>query len=367
MLNPKDFFEILNIENGYEYFCGVPDSTLKSFCSFVDDHAKDHLICANEGSAIGNAIGYHLATNKVPVIYMQNSGFGNAINPILSMASKEIYQIPMLIIIGWRGEPGLKDEPQHIHQGKVLLPSLDSMELDYDILPTKYESTQKLITDITSKIKSKKRPYFLVVKKGTFDNYESKQSKSLNTLNRIEVIKEITQTFRSEKFISSTGYISRELFQIREETNTDHSLDFLTIGAMGHASQIAYSYAKHSKKRTICLDGDGSFLMHMGGATAIKSRPHTNIIHIVLNNGAHLSVGGQPTIAEKLSLDKIASECGFEHTYSVSSQSELTKTLTKIKDKTGPIFIDIKVNKEIKKDLMRPNLSPLEMKNLFME
>lgn len=366
MINPKDFFDVLK-ENNYDYFCGVPDSTLKHLCSYIDDNAHEHLICANEGSAIGNAIGYHLATGKTPVVYMQNSGFGNAINPILSMASKEIYQIPMLIIVGWRGEPGVKDEPQHIHQGKVLLPSMGAMELDYDMLPTKFESAQKLISDIALKIKAEKRPYFLVVKKGTFEDYKSPKTKDISPLNRIEAIKEIINTFPNEKFISSTGFISRELFEIREELKQDHSKDFLTIGAMGHTSQIAYSYAKHSKAKTICLDGDGSFLMHMGGTTAIKSQPNTHLLHIVLNNGAHLSVGGQPTVASKLELSNIAKECGFEYAYSVQSEKELLTILKEVKDKTAPVFIDIKVNKEIKKDLKRPNLSPIDMKNLFME
>lgn len=365
MINPKDFFETLK-DNNYEYFCGVPDSTLKDLCSYIDDNANDHLICANEGSAIGSAIGYHLATGKVPIVYMQNSGFGNAINPVLSMASKEIYKIPMLILVGWRGEPGIKDEPQHMHQGKVLLPSMGAMELDYDMLPTKFESAQRVISDITRKIKSDNRPYFLVIKKGTFDEYKGQEKQDTNILNRIDVIKEITSTFTNEKVIASTGFISRELFEIREESTKNHGQDFLTIGAMGHTSQIAYAYAKHSRSKTICLDGDGSFLMHMGGTTTIKAHPNTNIIHIVLNNGAHLSVGGQPTMAAKLKLSDIARECGFNQSYCVKTQEELTKTLNEIKDKTGPIFIDIKVSKEIKKDLMRPNLTPVDMKNLFM-
>lgn len=365
MIKPQDFFEILS-ENNYEYFCGVPDSTLKYLCSYIDDLANDHLICANEGSAIGNAIGYHLATGKVPVVYMQNSGFGNAINPILSMASKEIYKIPMLIIMGWRGEPRIQDEPQHLHQGKVLLPSMEAMELDYDILPTNLESVQKLVTQMTSKIQDENRPYFLIVKKGTFEEYKNVKKVETNTLNRIHVIKEIIKTFPTQKFISSTGFISRELFEVREECHSAHNQDFLTIGAMGHASQIAYSYAKNSKSKTICLDGDGSFLMHMGGTTAIKSQQDIDIVHIVLNNGVHLSVGGQATIAAELELCNIAHECGFKHSYKIQNQEELSTILDEIKDKTGPIFIDIKVSKEIKKELMRPNLTPLEMKNLFM-
>lgn len=366
MINAKDFFEILN-DNTYEYFCGVPDSTLKHLCSYIDDHVKEHLICANEGSAIGNAIGYHLATGKIPIIYMQNSGFGNSINPILSMASKEIYKIPMLIIVGWRGEPGVKDEPQHSHQGKVLLPSMSAMELDYDMLPTKLESAKRVITDVTSKIKNENRPHFLIVKKSTFEEYKAEEKRNTYTLNRVSVMKEILSHFSTNKIISSTGFISRELFEIREESSKDHSKDFLTIGAMGHTSQIAYAYARHSKTKTICLDGDGSFLMHMGGTTAILNHPNIDVIHIVLNNGAHLSVGGQPTVASKMDLSNIARECGFKHSYCVTNHQEFTQILNEVKSKTGPIFIDIKVSKEIKKDLMRPNLTPIEMKKLFME
>lgn len=365
MLNPKEFYDLL-VENDLEYFFGVPDSTLKYFCSYIDEYAQGHMICANEGNAIANAMGYHLATNKVPVVYMQNSGFGNALNPILSMASKEIYQIPMLIIVGWRGEPGIKDEPQHTHQGKVLLPSLGAMDLDYDILPTKIESAHKLMNQVLHKIRTESKPYFLIIKKGTFEEYFPKEVSSCSQLNRLEVIKRILETFPHDKYIASTGFISRELYQLREQMGQGHEKDFLSIGSMGHTSQIAYAYAKHSGKKVICLDGDGSFLMHMGGTTAIQHYQNDNIIHIVLNNGCHLSVGGQPTIAQNIKLEKIAKECGFAQSYSVTTKEKLESILEKVKNETGPVFIDIKVSNESINDLMRPTLTPQEMKKLFM-
>lgn len=365
MLNPKEFYSLLQ-EQDLDHFFGVPDSTLKYLCSYVDDHAKEHVICANEGSAIGQAIGFHLATGKTPVVYMQNSGFGNALNPILSMASSQIYSIPMIILVGWRGEPGVHDEPQHLHQGKVLLPSLGAMELANDMLPTKLEAAQRVITEAVRKAKQESRPYFLIIKKGTFEQYQAKPSSDFGTLKRQEVIQKITAKFIENKFIATTGFISRELFQLREKNNEPHDNDFLCIGSMGHTSQIAYSYAKYSKSKTICLDGDGSFLMHMGGTTAINELKETNIIHIVLNNACHLSVGGQPTVSRKVNLHEIAKACGFKSTYLVQTEKDLDKALTEAKSATDPIFIDIRVTKEALKDLMRPNLTPIQMKKHFM-
>lgn len=365
MLNPKDFYSLLQ-EQELDHFFGVPDSTLKYFCSYVDDHAKEHLICANEGSAIGQAMGFHLATGKTPVVYMQNSGFGNALNPILSMASSQIYSIPMIILVGWRGEPGVHDEPQHLHQGKVLLPSLGAMELAYDMLPTKSEAAQRVITEAVRKAKQESKPYFLIIKKGTFEEYKAKESEDFGSLKRSNVINKITTELDNSKFIATTGFISRELFQQRENNSKGHETDFLCIGSMGHTSQIAYSYAKYSKNRTVCLDGDGSFLMHMGGTTSVNEVANSNIVHIVLNNACHLSVGGQPTVSEKVNLHEIARACGFKKAYLVQTEKELDSVLTEVKNTTSPVFIDIRVSKDVVKDLMRPNLTPQQMKKLFM-
>jgi phosphonopyruvate decarboxylase len=366
LLDPKDFFETLNNELDYSHFYGVPDSTLKYLCSYIDDHSENHLICANEGSAVSQGIGYHLATGRVPVVYMQNSGFGNTINPILSMASKEIYQIPMLILVGWRGEPGVKDEPQHLHQGKVLIPSLGAMELDYDILPTKIESARRLLKEATQKVRNESKPYFLIIKKGTFEPYLKEKGESLG-LNRIEVLKALTSEFDSAKYISSTGYISRELYQIRKEKGQTHQNDFLSIGGMGHTSQIAMSYAKNSSKQTICFDGDGSFLMHMGGITSISDIQDRPFIHIILNNGAHLSVGGQPTIAKNIDITAIAKACGYSQTMKVETMSELNEAILMIKNSSTPVLLNIIVSTDSFEDLVRPSESPKELKAQFMD
>lgn len=366
MIEPENFFKLL-LHNNFEFFAGVPDSTLKYLCSYIDDHAKDHIICANEGNAIAQGIGYFMATSKIPVIYLQNSGFGNILNPLLSLASEDIYNIPMLILVGWRGQPGKKDEPQHIHQGRVLEKTLKALEFNYDIMSKDIDEAKKQIDSISNKILQNRNIHFLIIEPDSFTEYKTHEIHSSSKLERKEVLQSFIEKFQDSQFLASTGFIGRELFQLREELNLNHASDFLCIGGMGHVAQIGYTFAKYSNKHTIVMDGDGSLLMHMGGLSSIQHFQNINLIHIILNNGCHLSVGGQSTVAQNLNLKSIATELGYQHSFQINNQSELQEALNNLSSLSGPIFLDIRVNTKIQKDLMRPNLSPQQMLKQFME
>jgi len=367
MLMPKDFFEFLK-DNGINFFTGVPDSTLKHLCSYIEDHGKNHIIAVNEGAAIGLAIGHHLASDKIPLVYMQNSGIGNAINPLLSLASPEIYATPMLIIIGWRGETGTEDEPQHTHQGRVLLSMLSIMELDYEVLPIEFEHAKMATTTILEKIKSGKKPGVLVVRKDSFKPYKLLGEKTNQySLSREQSIEQIIRSApENSVFIASTGHIGRELYEVRDRHGLSHKQDFLTIGGMGHASQIGLAIAKEKpKKQVIILDGDGSALMHMGSLAINGQSGLKNFKHIILNNSAHLSVGGQPTCAHDISFSDIASACGYEKTDSIEDEKELAQMCKSMFALSGPLLFDIKINTEVRSNLGRPKLSPIEQKDDF--
>jgi len=270
MINCQRFYDTL-LEKGIDFFTGVPDSLLKDFNSYIMDNAPKgkHIISANEGGAIALATGYHLATNKIGLVYMQNSGQGNAVNPLTSLADQDVYSVPMLLLIGWRGQPGEKDEPQHIKQGKVTLSLLETLGIPYEVLPDSIEDAEKSLEKAAEIAKGESRPYALVVRKGTFESYElQKKIKTDYELNREEAIKLVTNQLDSRDIVvSTTGKASRELFEYREELGQDHSKDFLTVGSMGHSSQIALGVALAKPDREIyCFDGDGAFIMQMGGA-----------------------------------------------------------------------------------------------------
>ena len=307
MIEPKDFFNFLVEKTQTDFFAGVPDSTIKEFTSYIEDHSENHTIATSEGSAVSMAIGHYLATGKVPLLYMQNSGIGNALNPIISMASREIYQIPMIIFVGWRGENRDSDEPQHIHQGKVMIPSFGAMELDYDLMPTNINSAKALISTILSKLKADPKPYFVILKRKTFKPYKSSKNFNDNKLVRYHIIKTLKDNF-DDFFVATTGFTARELFTVSNE----HNKDFLSIGGMGHSASIAYGLAKSKKdKNFTILDGDGSLLMHMGVMASIGQSELSNLTHICFNNEAHLSVGAQKTLGKDVSFSKIAKELLF--------------------------------------------------------
>ena len=371
MIQPKTFYDLL-LQNGTDFFAGVPDSLLKNFCAYVTDNAPEekHIISANEGSATALAAGYYFATNKIPLIYMQNSGEGNMINPLLSLIDPDVYSVPLLIVIGWRGEPGVHDEPQHIKQGKVTCTLLDAMKVPYEILSDNEADLPMQFEKAYSYIKANNAPYAFVIRKGTFGDYVLQKNSIVKAeMKREEAIEKIMLSANeSTAFVSTTGMASRELYELREKYGMGHERDFLTVGSMGYASQIALSIAMQKPDcRIYCVDGDGATIMQMGGLATIGTRKPKNLVHFVLNNGAHDSVGGQPTVGLQIDIPAVAKACGYEKVYSVSTAQELNRVLSEIGDYKNLTFVEVKVSKGARKDLGRPKTTPQENKKALME
>ena len=373
MISPESFYCSLT-NSGIGFFSGVPDSLLKSFCAYLQDNCskEEHLIAANEGSAIALGIGYHLATQKVPLIYMQNSGIGNAINPLLSLADSEVYSIPMLLLVGWRGEPSTKDEPQHMKQGRIMKNLLKTLETPFDNVNPNLSS--KEILNIVNKLVEKslkfKSPVALLVSKGTFKDYALKSSKENSfELLREEVVQLIAKNILAKDIIvSTTGLASRELFEFRASTNQNHYQDFLTVGGMGHASQIALGIATQKKDRRIyCLDGDGALLMHMGSMVTSGSLNSQNFTHVLLNNSSHESVGGQPTPFNKIGIHNIAKEVGYDFCETVNNKKELITCINNTQNFKGSVFINVKLKNGFRANLGRPTKSPVQNKAELMQ
>lgn len=371
MINPEQFFNELTA-NGIDFFTGVPDSLLKSFCRVVEKKSppRNHVIAANEGAAIALAVGHHLATGRIALVYMQNSGLGNAINPLISLADAAVYAVPILLVIGWRGSPGTDDEPQHRTQGKTTTQMLQTMGIPYVILSPSSKNTKRTIGSAIDEMQETKSPFAIVVKKGTFEEDPAKESKDQYfELMREQVIDLILAGLEHQDIVvSTTGKTSREIFEWRERHGQGHERDFLTVGSMGHASQIALGIAlAKPQRRVYCIDGDGAVLMHMGSVAIIGSIAPENFRHIVINNGAHDSVGGQPTVGFKINLTTIAASTGYKNTICVSTESDLLEQIANLQRLEGPIFLEVRVRKGARKDLGRPTTSPLENKNSFME
>lgn len=368
MISPKFFYNLL-ISKDISFFTGVPDSLLKSFCAYITDYStnENHIIAANEGNAISIAAGVYTATNKIPLVYLQNSGEGNIINPILSMANKELFSIPILLLIGWRGDPSISDEPQHIKQGRVTLNILNSIEVKYEILSNDANKVQKQIEDAYLYMMENKEPFAFVVKKNTFLDY-TLQNKTHDFYQgmREEFIKKIINIIDIDSLvISTTGMISRELYEARESYKQKHDKDLLVVGAMGHASSMALGIAIKTNKQIYCFDGDGSVLMHMGSLTTIGSIKPKNLCHIVFNNGAHDSVGGQPTFAMNVDLCKIAKACKYEFVTKIDKIEDIKIAIENSKNKCS--FIEIMLKKGNRNNLGRPTEIPLDNIKTFMK
>ena len=339
-------------KSGVDFFCGVPDSLLKSFCVYVTDNCGDrHVITANEGGAVGLASGHYLATGKLACVYMQNSGQGNAVNPLASLADPDVYSIPMVLVIGWRGMPGVHDEPQHVKQGKITIELMKTLGIPVEVLPDDEKKSAAVLTRMVKLAKRESRPVALIVQKGLFETYALK-NKNLDVAKakREAVIEKLLKSFsKNAVIVSTTGMISREVYETRIRLGQGHERDFLTVGSMGHASQIALGIAKAQPKRpVICLDGDGASIMQMGNMAIVGQSGAANLMHIVLNNAAHDSVGGQPTVGGFIDLKKIAAACGYNK-------------------KGAPKFKEIKVAKGARADLGRPKEPPHVNKKLFMK
>lgn len=370
MIPTDSFFNEL-VSNGVEFFSGVPDSLLKDFCAYISENVpqKNHIIAANEGGAVALGVGYHLATGKIPLMYMQNSGIGNAVNPLLSIADPKVYSIPMILLIGWRGEPGINDEPQHAKQGPITLPILDAMEIPYVNITKNTPDFKKIIEESISNARDNARPVAIVVSKGTFSKYileNTNPEKEL--LSREDAIKSIISSVpEASRIVSTTGKASRELYELREKLSETHSSDFLNIGGMGHSSQIAAALSLFSNdKKIICLDGDGAVLMHMGSLAINGTIGCSNLIHIVLNNGAHDSVGGQPTVGQNVNLTQIAQACGYTHVCTALNDSDISQFFKQSERLSGPLFLEIIISKGSREDLGRPKEEPLCLKAEFM-
>lgn len=370
MIDPQDFVNHLQTL-GVRYFAGVPDSLLGAFCACMADQPSpsQHIIAANEGGAVALGIGHYMGSGEIPLVYMQNSGLGNAVNPILSLADSAIYGIPMVLLIGWRGEPGVIDEPQHVTQGAVTLQMLETMGIKTMVMDgsTPFDH----LADVVATAREQRKPVALLVKKGTFSAYKgatkSTGSQLLTREKTIELI--LLAAWENTRFIATTGKASRELFELREARNQTHAFDFLTVGGMGHASQIAAGLANtRPDQQIICLDGDGAALMHMGSLAINASLSLGNFRHIVLNNAAHDSVGGQPTLGQKINFCEIAQSCGYRHSAHVKATSDecLRRALAQFMNSSGPAFLDVHIADGSRSDLGRPTIKPSQNKLDFM-
>ena len=365
MIKTEDFYNEL-IRHQFDTFYGVPDSLLKDICAYITlkTPPKNHIITANEGNAIALAAGHHIATGKTAVVYLQNSGLGNTINPLLSLADEKVYKIPMILMIGWRGEPGVKDEPQHQKQGEINEELLRVLGIDYVILTENY---QEDLESIKKLVEEKSKPVALLIRKSLFSEVKLPEQTSIFSLTREEVLEKIINNIDAESVIvSTTGKTSREIYEIREKNNQDHSHDFLTVGSMGHTSSIALGIALNTEKMVYCIDGDGSMIMHLGSLGVVAQNSPDNLKYIVINNGAHESVGSQPTIAFNISLKKVLKELGFSETYEINEKDELEPTFKKF-NKMNKSALVINVKTGSRSELGRPKESPIENKLALME
>lgn len=366
MVDTVKFYDYL-INNGLDFFTGVPDSLLKELCSCIKDKSdmKHNIIAANEGNAVGLAAGYHLSTGKLGVVYMQNSGEGNAVNPLLSLADPKVYSIPMLLIIGWRGEPGVHDEPQHVKQGEVTLKLLEAMDIEYRVLSDDFENDLEQMISIA---KRDNKPVALVIKKGTFSKYSpvNKEKAVMGELLREEALEVILDNIGDDPVVSTTGKESREIFEIRERNNQGHGHDFLTVGSMGHTSSIAVGVSIGTNKDVWCLDGDGSFIMHMGGLAVAGQSAGDNFKYIINNNAAHESVGGQPTVGNKIDIKAILVACGFAKTYEARTKEEIANAIKQMKQ-DGKCALILYTKQGSRDDLGRPTTTPIQNKESYMK
>ena len=366
MIDVKEAYEAL-IASGIDMFTCVPDSLLKNICAYITDTAprEKHIIAANEGNAVGIAAGHYLATGKPALVYMQNSGLGNTVNPLLSLADEKVYSIPMVLMIGWRGEPGVHDEPQHVKQGEVTLALLDAMQIPYIIL----EDASQIKAQVELAME-RKAPTAIVIRKGTFGSYKLKNARSNdNPLSREDAMKLVVDHLKdSDVIVSTTGKLSRELFEYREAKQQGHGHDFLTVGSMGHSSSIALGIAlEKPNRRVFCFDGDGAFIMHTGALGIVASMNPRNFFHILFNNNAHASVGGQPTIGYELDAVAMAKASGYKQALRATTREEMIAALQQLETTEGPVLLELRVKIDSREDLGRPTTTPIQNKDAFME
>ena len=361
----------LDFLDRFEFFAGVPDSQLRPLCDYLIDKygiSDKHVIAANEGNAVALAAGYHLATGKIPVVYMQNSGIGNVINPVASLMNDKVYGIPCVFFVGWRGEPGVHDEPQHIYQGEVTVKLLEDMDIATFVISkeTSEEEVAAKLEEWKPLLASGKQVAF-VVRKGALEFDKKIKYSNENSMVREEIIRHISDATDEDIIVSTTGKASRELFEIREAKGQGHQYDFLTVGSMGHSSSIALEIALQKPDRRVwCIDGDGALLMHMGAMALVGAESPQNFVHIVINNGAHETVGGMPTVAAKIDIPTIARGCGYPYVVSVDSFESLDRELELAKERNSLSLIEVKASVGARADLGRPTTTAKENKEAFM-
>lgn len=370
MLTPSDYLHVLRA-SGVTFYTGVPDSLLKEFCACVTTTMKpqNHVIAANEGAAMGLAIGHYMGTGSIPLVYLQNSGLGNIVNPLLSLASSDVYGIPILLMLGWRGEPGKKDEPQHVHQGRVMVQMLEDMDVPVIVLSDEILEAERQTQSAIKLADERNGPVAIIVRKDTFDKHAAPKAQADLPMAREEAIIAAAEVLEDNAaVICTTGMPSRELFEFRAINEAGHHRDFLTVGGMGHASQIALGLAMAQPARPVyCFDGDGAALMHMGSMAITGQSKATNLIHIVFNNGVHGSVGGQPTVGFNIDLPQIAIACGYAKAIRVTTKDDLQNAIAVSRTNDGVTFIEVRVRPGNRADIGRPTSTPEENKLAMME
>lgn len=358
---------------GSDFYTGVPDSQLKALCNYlmskygIDPH--HHIIAANEGNCTALAAGYHLATGKVPVVYMQNSGEGNIINPVASLLNDKVYAIPVVFIVGWRGEPGIHDEPQHVYQGEVTVKLLEDMGIETFIISK--ETTDAEVEEAMNEFKnilSNGKNVAFIIRKGVLTDAPEVEYKNSYSMVREEIIQHIVKISGEDPIISTTGKASRELYETRVANGQSHKYDFLTVGSMGHSSSIALGVALNKPAQKIwCIDGDGAVLMHMGSMAVLGTNKPQNLVHVVINNGAHETVGGMPTVGGNIDLVAIAKACGYPNAVCVDAFETLDNELCAAKERDELSFIEVKCSIGAREDLGRPTTTARENKQNFMD
>ena len=368
-MQARQFIDIL----GADFYTGVPDSQLKALCSCLlrryGIDPKHHVIAANEGNCAALAAGYHLATGKVPVVYMQNSGEGNIVNPVASLLHDDVYGIPMIFVIGWRGEPGVKDEPQHVYQGRITCQLLKDLGIDYTIVSpeTTVEEAEQAMEGFRAQL-AQGRDVAFVIRKEALTDSGKVENRNRRPLIREDVIRTIAACSEGDPIVSTTGKASRELFEIREQRGEGHENDFLTVGSMGHASSIALGIASQKEQTTVwCIDGDGAALMHMGALAVIGACRPDNLVHIVIDNEAHETVGGMPTVSPAIQLAGIARDCGYAYTAEIDTMEALVSELKAARDRKQLTFLQVHCALGSRKDLGRPTTTPKQNKAAFMK
>jgi phosphonopyruvate decarboxylase len=373
MIDPAWFVDRLG-QLGVNFYTGVPDSLLKHLCAHVmrELPREAHVITANEGAAVGMAIGHHLRTNETALVYLQNSGFGNTVNPLLSLADPDVYGIPMVLLVGWRGQPGVKDEPQHVKQGRIMEKLIEALELPFAVLPHDTDGADDCLRLAVEVAKERSTPYIVLVEKDTFDPPTSSASgdqvSAPDLASREDALVALVDALGADTInVSTTGMLSRELFEYRQRAGQSGERDFLTVGGMGHANSIAMGIAMNETEREVwCLDGDGAALMHLGTLAVLADHGAKNLFHVVFNNGVHDSVGGQPTSIGVVDLAATARAVGYGYAVSVDSLDELPTRVSEMREATGPALLELRVSPGNRADIGRPTRTPAESKVAFM-